>query len=594
MPKQKETAPKERKSDLLEDDDILDFAREMAGSVDEEILELEDAEEATEEEEDILDLTEVAGHESGDEDEEEILDLTDELEEVPDDEVLELGEIAETPDENEEILVAPEEAVVDDATEDEDILELDDVVAAEAQNAFEIEEDMFDLDDVDEDAEAGVAGAPASNFSIEADTIELSEADRLALEEEFSFEPNGPNSPGDEEEAPSESADRPAEPAGEEPEPEIEMISVLPADERDPWKDTGTESVETGAVRSTDEGDEDTEEIVLDFGDSPGGESAPGEAFFGAFEDRDAAATGEAEPSFSTSSERGDDGGGSDITSETEIETVDPAEDVFQKFDDSVNDPFNEPAEPSPAEIYVDSDAVVDPADEEPREITIETDESDDEEIYAWTDEETDTEATPEPLSERQDDIDRFEEQTFEPEATDAYGMNTAWDQMASPTDSEVAPTSEPETEETDAPLSTEAIFGSDEPTDEAGSDYAVAPTEGTEEMPEEDGMSVHFANSDAFDPQDMHRVADPISIRVKEPAASNEDHADEDDLLNRVFDSESETISTDRLEAIVEAAVNRILGEKIEAILVDAIDRAVTREIDRLKQLVLGRGEAE
>ncbi|HHP7235524.1 MAG TPA: hypothetical protein ACFCUC_12915 [Desulfobacterales bacterium] len=354
MPKQKETAPKERKSDLLEDDDILDFAREMAGSVDEEILELEDAEEAAEEEEDILDLTEVAGHGGGDEDEEEILDLTDELEEVPDDEVLELGEIAETPDENEEILAATEEAVVDDAAEDEDILELDDVVAAEAQNAFEIEDDMFDLDDVDEDAEAGVAGAPASNFSIEADTIELSEADRRALEEEFSFEPNGPNSPEDEEAAPSESADRPAEPAGEEPEPEIEMISVLPADERDPWKDTDTESVETGAVSSTDEGDEETEEIVLDFGDSPEAESAPGEAFFGAFEDPDAAATGEAEPSFSTSSDRGDDRGGSDITPETEIETVDPAEDVFRKFDDSVNDPFNEPAEASPAEIYVD------------------------------------------------------------------------------------------------------------------------------------------------------------------------------------------------------------------------------------------------
>jgi hypothetical protein len=282
------------------------------------------------------------------------------------------------------------------------------------------------------------------------------------------------------------------------------------------------------------------------------------------------------------------------MTPDTEVDTVAPGEDVFQKFDDSVNDPFNEPAEPSPAGIYVDSDAAVDRDDEEPREITIETDESDDEEIYAWTDEDTDTEATPGPLSERHDDIDRFEEQAFEPEETDTYGMNTGWGPMASPTDSEVAPASETDTEETDAPLSTEAIFGSEEPTDEAGSDYAVSPTEGTEEMPEEGTMSVHFANSDAFDPQDMHRVADPISIRVKEPAAGNDDHANEDDLLNHVFDSESETISTDRLEAIVETAVNRILGEKIETILVDAIDRAVTREIDRLKQLVLGSEDTE
>jgi hypothetical protein len=49
------------------------------------------------------------------------------------------------------------------------------------------------------------------------------------------------------------------------------------------------------------------------------------------------------------------------------------------------------------------------------------------------------------------------------------------------------------------------------------------------------------------------------------------------------------ETLSGAQLEAAVEQAVKKLFGEKIETMLSDAIEKAVTKEIDRLKTLILG-----
>ena len=99
-------------------------------------------------------------------------------------------------------------------------------------------------------------------------------------------------------------------------------------------------------------------------------------------------------------------------------------------------------------------------------------------------------------------------------------------------------------------------------------------------------GMSVDFDHSENFEQTDLHKDADPISIRVKEP--TTEDHADEDALLNKVFEPKLEAESTQELEQTVERVVGEMLSEKIETILADAIEKAVEKEIGRLKKLLL------
>ena len=99
-------------------------------------------------------------------------------------------------------------------------------------------------------------------------------------------------------------------------------------------------------------------------------------------------------------------------------------------------------------------------------------------------------------------------------------------------------------------------------------------------------GMSVDFDQGESFEQTDLHKDADPISIRVKEP--TTEDHADEDALLNKVFDSQAQPAPPQDLEQTVERVVGKMLAEKIEVILADAIEKAVEKEIGRLKQLLL------
>jgi len=585
MAKDKETAPGGRKSDPMKDEDILDFADEILGTADEEFLELEDVEEVAEEEEDIIDLTDVAGHEAGDEDEEEILDLTDELEEIPDDEIMELGEGAEPSGGEEDILVPPPEAEPSDATAGEDILELDEVAEADEDVAFEVDEEIFDLED-DED-EPGGAGSEGSNFTIEADTIELSEADRKSLEEEFSFEPEPDASPPEEQVLDTDAGF--AQRVEEESE-EIQLVSEMPEDSDDPWKEPDPESGESAFFDA--KRDEEPEEIVLDFGEGPeeeeDGDSAPGEAFFDTFEDADDRGA----------EERGERSAESGSTEDTPVE--DPAADAVADRPEVAETgaamaSSEEIVEISEAgrdrEIFAENELTGDGEVDEPAEITIEDDESEEEEDFAWPGA-AEEETTGGVRTAEADAADRFEESMFEAQKSTDESFEAGDSSTAGEPQSEIERAAAQE-EEVDAPLSTEAMFGGEElPDRESGEDTDMTgPPAG--ETSADGGMAVHFMNSEVFEEQDMHRTADPISVRVKEPTGRKEDHATEDDLLNRVFDSESESVSPERLEDMVEQAVNRIFAEKIETILVEAIERAVTREIDRLKQLVLGREDS-
>jgi hypothetical protein len=116
----------------------------------------------------------------------------------------------------------------------------------------------------------------------------------------------------------------------------------------------------------------------------------------------------------------------------------------------------------------------------------------------------------------------------------------------------------------------------------------AAGMTAETQATGQDPTLGVDFDQTDAAGPVDLHKTADPISIQVKEHAEDN--HTNEDELLSKVFQPETETAATpDNLEQTVERLVNKMFAEKIEVILVNAIERAVSKEIDRLKGVLLG-----
>lgn len=482
MPTENKATPGGRKSDLLKkDDDILDFAEEILGSSDdEEILDLEDDKAVSdEEEEDIIDLTEVASNEMEDEDEEEILDLTDELEEVPEDAVMELNPDTETTAKKEDILVSPPEDLEDTAGA-EGSLELDDVADTEDEDALDVDGDLFALEDTDEDTDAVEVGSTRASFTVEADTIELSEADRNSLEEEFRYEPEPETSPAD---AAPETSDPHSTDIIEAKEPDIEVISVTSEDRSHPGNNADFEPESGDRPTVDDESNEAAEEIVLDFEDSPGEEAASGKAFFGAFEDseNEAAQVGE-EPS-----------------------------PIPEKFDRTADALYGETA-PETADSRLKTDDFTGSGNMSEAAADMIDDEAEDEEELAWPDD-ADTETVSEPWTGEQDSTDTFEEKTLVPEQDHEYDAEAGWNKSDPAAPDWTEPLAATGEEETDAPLSTEAVLRGDQP----------------------------------------------------------------------------ESITSERLEAVVEQAVNRVFSEKIEAILMEAIERSVSRELNRLKQLVLG-----
>ncbi len=175
-------SPAGANSNKLEDDDIIKFAEEVLGDPDDNIIELEDDETLKLENDDIIDLTEIADKQiQGDDD---ILDLTEDIEITPEseDELLELEDVAEdsmgvdetltglVEDEDEDVLTLLDEAVLD----------LDDVV----EEITAVEQDIIAQEETVEDERL----TQSAEFMRATDSIELTEADRNALESEFGYE----------------------------------------------------------------------------------------------------------------------------------------------------------------------------------------------------------------------------------------------------------------------------------------------------------------------------------------------------------------------------------------------------------------------
>ena len=131
--------------------------------------------------------------------------------------------------------------------------------------------------------------------------------------------------------------------------------------------------------------------------------------------------------------------------------------------------------------------------------------------------------------------------------------------------------------------------FDGAEGTTEAGDAGPAEPSE-TEFAKEMQAVGASEMNLDPLespDPHDGLAAADTMSIPVVGLSAQH--RADDDAPADKLNEPIPETLSGAQLEAVVEQAVKKLFGEKIETMLSDAIEKAVTKEIDRLKTLILG-----
>jgi hypothetical protein len=105
--------------------------------------------------------------------------------------------------------------------------------------------------------------------------------------------------------------------------------------------------------------------------------------------------------------------------------------------------------------------------------------------------------------------------------------------------------------------------------------------------------MQADGASEMDLDPLEAHEPHDGLTaagaMSIPAVGLSAQHRAGADAPADKFNETIPETLSGERLEAVVEQAVKKLFGEKIETMLFDAIEKAVTKEIDRLKTLILG-----
>lgn len=570
----------------LEDDGIIEFAEEILGTDGDDIVGPDKIESADGEDDEIIDLTDLA--DMPPEEEDDILDLTEDVRLPAEngDDVFELEEVAEEILDGEEVIVEMDDEIEDLTIPDDAILDLDDV----ADEIADAEENMVELEDVvDQDRredQSRITDEP--DFMDEDDTIELSAADRSALEAEFGYEPTAEDLAGVAD-APDEGRDTGQ---GEEilldfddlssPDAAREADSDVLAAKKGSAKESGLQAPQQKLELS--ETDRRILEEELDLG------------------------MVEAEPSVS-----GDDNAPG-ITPDKRVAALTEedlaADDTIALYhDESGSLSFGEPdSHTADADLLpLEEDPVearTRPGNEAVEDFRLDFDDQGSEEsvLQEEPSAENNTKETESVAPHDQPDASPAE-QSFPEERDSADPFSFEFDdvsekQSSAAADADAVPLTDEE-ELSVAALLADAVATNDEAPqgDSAEPDRASGnDTDSVEGFSEnaflEKGdhdreLKMDFDQTEDAPRQDLHRMADPIMIRVKEPATEN--HADEDALLNKVFEPEPDNIAPERLEEVVEQAVNRIFSQKIESILVEAIEKAVTKEIEHLKSLILG-----
>ena len=570
MQKSDNDSPESANNNKLKDEDIIKFAEEVLGDPDDTIIELEDGEALEQENDDIIDLTEVAETEVKSDDD--ILDLTEDIEITMDSEesLIELEDITEESIDTEETLVDLSDSQDDLTLLDDAVLDLDDVV----EEINSVEQDIISQDEAAEDDQS----TTSADTRQRSEPIELTDADREALESEFEFDESSEN---------------------------LTSVDNLDSLSSDDIEEEILIDFNDDVIEDTSETVDLASDLLDDQTDEPSSVEGPSEKL----ELTDADRRLLEEELSREIDENADDA----------LDEVELADKVEYEIDHPVTDADEKEDEYDPTDIESPTSTEV----FEKAEVTSESDSDVDEIVDKVFDQDL-AELSPD-LPENTDDVQNIEKTSDlvdtgddiqtdgdEPDKADIletkdlddefnFDFDETNEEMDAESDDTELPPLTPEEE-----LSVEALLAevetpeeSAQPSDkqeeiahndiETDSVAESISSESTEEKPLSTKTEMDFDQIDAVDDQDLHQVEDPISIRVKEPAAEN--YADEDTLLNSVFEKDTvvKEFSPEQLEDAVEKAVNKIFAEKIESLLFDAIDRAVTKEISRLKTLILG-----
>ena len=518
----------------LSDDDIIEFAETVLADLDDSDVVHDEETALVEDDDDIIDLTEVADKpESSDG----ILELTGDVDMGPstEEDILELKDIAEEAEGEDEVAFELEDDIEDLMIEDDAVLEVSDEVDETADAA---EDDADDREVISE----------PYDFADEEETFDLSSEDQLDMassdledeETEFDFELAAENLTGNADESPL-SAD-----AGEEetlPEPEDRVPEEYPAEgdpmtvapETQPLEDQLADLIGGHIGNQIENQATDGQQEKLDLTEADRrlleeelSLDIDDDASVGTTDDRDAA---------SPAGKPLDD-------------TIDP--DSFHRAEG------NEPADAEDVPASPTAEAAQPDFAEATGGGTSETFDFDFDEAA----EDDTTEASEQPMTPSVD-VEELSVESLLAESDEAA--------------------------DAEQHQSFDEAFDRDEGTPEVESAGPAEPseTEFDEEMQAAGASEMNLDGLDAPDPHDGLTATETMSI----PAAglSAQHRTDDDAPEDKLNEPIPETLSGAQLEAVVEQAVKKLFGEKIESMLSDAIEKAVTKEIDRLKTLILG-----
>ncbi len=531
MQKDDKSAMASEAKNLLSDDDIIEFAETV-------LADLEDGDSGDDQEmalvdddDDIIDLTEVADKPENNND---FLELTEDVDMGPsaENDILELKDIAEQTEGEEEVAFELEDDIEDLMIEDDAVIEIDDEVddpagaAEDDADGREVISEPYDSADEEE----------IFDLSIE-EQVDMASSDLEDEDADFDFEPAAENWASDSDESPLSANAGEAETL---PEPENRVPEKYPAEgdamtvalEAKPLEDQGADLIggHIGNRIENQETGRHQEKLELTEADRRLLEEEL------SHDNDDNAST-----------DIIDDRAGVENMSQPRDDTTDP--DSYHRAEndesgDAANAPTSltaETARPDFAEA---------PGDRAPETFDFDFDE---------TAEDISTAEDEPPVSPSIDD----EELSIESLLADGDAIGNA-EPYHQPVD-EAEGT--PETGDTGSPEPYETAFD------------MQTQTAGTSEM--------NLDPPDTPDPHDGFTPADTMAIPTAGLSAQHRIDKDApEDISNEMI---PKSVSSAQLEAAVEQAVKKLFGEKIETMLSDALEKAVTKEIDRLKTLILG-----
>jgi len=504
---------------LLSDDDIIEFAETVLADLDDGDTGHDEEMALVEDDDDIIDLTEVADKPESSDD---FLELTEDVDMGPsaEEDILELKDIAEKAEGEDEVAFELEDDIEDLMIEDDAVIEVDDEVDDPAGAA-------------EDDADGREVISEPYDFSDEEDTFDLSPEDQVDtvssdLEDEdtdFDFEPAAENLAGNSDESPL-SAD-----AGEEetlPEPEdrapeeylAEGDPMTVALEKQPLEDQVADLIGGHVGNQIENNATDGQQEKLELTEA----------------DRRLL---EEELSLDI-----DDDTSTDITDDRN-----GAANADQPLDDTIDSGSLHPAEDDESAEAALPDFAKASGGGTPETFDFDFDEAAEDDATAESER---------PMTPSAD----IEELSVESLLADSDATGNA----------------EPY----------QPLDGA-EGTPEAGDTGPAEPskTKFDQEIKAAGASEMNLDSLDTPDPHDGLTAAETTSIPAAGLSAQNRaDNDAPEDISNETI---PETISGAQLEAVVEQAVKKLFGEKIESMLSDAIEKAVTKEIDRLKTLILG-----